>query len=125
MGSLSLLQGIFPTQGSNPGIKPSSPALQADSLPAEPLVNISNLLLMDLIKWGRYSAGTRGLVPRNSIASLPLVDIYCVKMTQIYPAIQNFKQKQITFMKNASFSVWFSPGSKALLFLSGMNFALH
>ena len=28
MGSLSLLQGIFPTQGSNP--------LQADSLPAEP-----------------------------------------------------------------------------------------
>ena len=28
---LSLLQGIFPTQGSNPG----SPALQADSLPAE------------------------------------------------------------------------------------------
>ena len=29
VGSLSLLQGIFPTQGSNP-------ALQADSLPAEP-----------------------------------------------------------------------------------------
>ena len=28
----SLLQGIFP----NPGIKPRSPALQADSLPAEP-----------------------------------------------------------------------------------------
>ena len=28
VGSLSLLQGIFPTQGSNP--------LQADSLPAEP-----------------------------------------------------------------------------------------
>ena len=32
VGSLSLLQGIFPTQGSNPGL----PALQADSLPAEP-----------------------------------------------------------------------------------------
>ena len=31
MGGLSLLQWIFPTQGSNPG----SPALQADSLPAE------------------------------------------------------------------------------------------
>ena len=30
--SLSLLQGIFPTQGLNWG----SPALQADSLPAEP-----------------------------------------------------------------------------------------
>ena len=30
VGSLSLLQGIFPTQGSNP-----SPALQADSLSAE------------------------------------------------------------------------------------------
>ena len=32
MGSLSLFQGIFPTQGLNPG----SPTLQADSLPAEP-----------------------------------------------------------------------------------------
>ena len=32
MGSLFLLQGIVPTQG----IKPGSPALQADSLPAEP-----------------------------------------------------------------------------------------
>ena len=31
VGSLSLLQGIFPTQRSNPG-----PTLQADSLPAEP-----------------------------------------------------------------------------------------
>ena len=32
MGSLSLLQGIFPTHG----IKPRSPTVQADSLPAEP-----------------------------------------------------------------------------------------
>ena len=32
VGSLSLLQGMFPTQG----IKPRSPALQADSLLAEP-----------------------------------------------------------------------------------------
>ena len=32
VGSLSLLQGIFPTQGSNPAL----PTLQADSLPAEP-----------------------------------------------------------------------------------------
>ena len=30
VGNLSLLQGIFPTQGSNPGLQ------QADSLPAEP-----------------------------------------------------------------------------------------
>ena len=33
VGSLSLLQGIFPT---NPGIKPRSPALQAESLAVEP-----------------------------------------------------------------------------------------
>ena len=33
VGSHSLLQWIFPTQGSNP----RSPALQADSLPADPL----------------------------------------------------------------------------------------
>ena len=36
VGCQALLQGIFPTQGSNPGIKPRSPALQADSLPSEP-----------------------------------------------------------------------------------------
>ena len=33
VGSLSLLQGIIPTQGSNRGL---SPTLQSDSLPAEP-----------------------------------------------------------------------------------------
>ena len=32
VGCHSLLQGIFPTQGLNPGL----PALQADSLPSEP-----------------------------------------------------------------------------------------
>ena len=36
VGSLPLFQGIFPTQVSNTGIKPRSPALQADFLPAEP-----------------------------------------------------------------------------------------
>ena len=34
VGSLSLLQGIFPNQGTNPGLQ--SPALQVNSLPAEP-----------------------------------------------------------------------------------------
>ena len=33
VGSLSLLQGIFPIQGLNPGLDPT---LQADSLPDEP-----------------------------------------------------------------------------------------
>ena len=36
VGSLSLLQGIFSTQGSNPGLEPRSPALQGDSLPVAP-----------------------------------------------------------------------------------------
>ena len=31
--AISFLQGIFPTQGSNPCLQPDSPALQADSLP--------------------------------------------------------------------------------------------
>ena len=44
VGSLSLLQGIFPTQGSNPRVQPRSPALQADSLPAEPLGKPSQYL---------------------------------------------------------------------------------
>ena len=37
VGCHALLQGIFPTQGSNPGIEPRSPTLQADSLLSEPL----------------------------------------------------------------------------------------
>ena len=36
VGSLSLFQGKFPTQGSNPGINPWSPALEADTLTSEP-----------------------------------------------------------------------------------------
>ena len=36
-GSFSLLQGIFLTQGSDPGIKPMSPTFQADALTSEPL----------------------------------------------------------------------------------------
>ena len=39
MGSLSLLQGIFPT----PGIKPRSPTLQADSLTAKPHGKAKNI----------------------------------------------------------------------------------
>ena len=31
-----LLQGVFPTQGSDPGIEPRSPALEADTLTSEP-----------------------------------------------------------------------------------------
>ena len=40
--SNSLLQGIFPIQGSNPGIEPRSPAVQADSLISEPRGKLSN-----------------------------------------------------------------------------------
>ena len=36
VGSHSLLQGIFLSQGSEPGIKPRSPTLQGDSLLSEP-----------------------------------------------------------------------------------------
>ena len=35
VGSLSLFQEIFPTQGSNPGIELRSPTLRADSLPSK------------------------------------------------------------------------------------------
>ena len=41
MGGLSLLQGIFPTQGSNPGL----PTLQMDSLAAEPQGNLKNTVV--------------------------------------------------------------------------------
>ena len=35
VGCHALLHGIFPTQGSNPGLEPRSPALQVNSLPFE------------------------------------------------------------------------------------------
>ena len=45
VGSLSLLQGIFPAQGSNPSL----PALQADSLPAEPQGKLKVMTNLDSI----------------------------------------------------------------------------
>ena len=36
VGCHFLLQGIFPTHGSNPGIEPGSPSLEADALTSEP-----------------------------------------------------------------------------------------
>ena len=49
VGSLSLSQDL-----SNPGIEPKSPALQADSLPAEPQGKPKNTgvsLLLSLLQW--------------------------------------------------------------------------
>ena len=59
VGSCSLLQGIFLTQGFNPGL----PTLQADSLPAEPpgkpkdtavdsLSLLQEIFLTQELKWG-------------------------------------------------------------------------
>ena len=49
MGSLSLLQEIFPTQGLNPGL----PRLQVDSLPAEPQGKPKNIGMgsLSLLQW--------------------------------------------------------------------------
>ena len=53
--SLSFLQGIFPSPGDlpNPGIEPRSPALQADSLPAEPQEKRKNTGVgsVSLLQW--------------------------------------------------------------------------
>ena len=50
MGSLSLLQGIFQNQGSNPGLH-----MQADSLPPEPQRRPKNIGLgsLTLLQWIR------------------------------------------------------------------------
>ena len=59
VGSLSLLQGTL----RNPGIKPRSPALQADSLPAEPQgsINVTKILGKggqdDLLVWSKWKGG--------------------------------------------------------------------
>ena len=54
VGSLSLLQGTFPTQGSNPCLLHCrSPALQMDSLPAEPQGKPKNTEVgsLSLLQW--------------------------------------------------------------------------
>ena len=57
---LSLLQGIFPTQGSNPG-----PALQADSLPSEPPLILNQTPLFSSIQFSR-SVMSDSLRPHES-----------------------------------------------------------
>ena len=57
VGSLSLLQGIFPTQGSNPGL----PHLQADSLPAEPQGSPR------ILEWVAYPFSSGSSQPRDQI----------------------------------------------------------
>ena len=59
VGNLSHLQEIFPTQGSNPGIEPRSPALQADSLPAGPQGKPKNT------GWVACPFSSRSSWPRN------------------------------------------------------------
>ena len=52
VGCLSLLQGDPP----DPGIKPRSPALQADSLPPEPLIGGETMVTVtDFISWAPKS----------------------------------------------------------------------
>ena len=62
-GCHALLQGIFPTQEFNPGIKPRSPILQADSLPSGPpgkpkntgvgsLCLLQGIFLIQELNWG-------------------------------------------------------------------------
>jgi len=58
-GSLSLLEGIYRTQGLNPGIEPRSPTLQADYLPAEPQGKPRNTGGI------AYSFSSRSSQPRN------------------------------------------------------------
>ena len=50
VGCHALLQGIFLTQGSDPGIRPVPPASQAGSLPTEPSGNAPNMMGLALTK---------------------------------------------------------------------------
>ena len=69
MGSGSLLQGIFPTQG----IEPRSPTLQVDSLPAEPLGKPKNTGLgsLSLLQWIFPEPGIEPGFPALQVDSLP------------------------------------------------------
>ena len=55
---------LFPAPGdlSNPGIQPTSPALQADSLPAELIHLIHLKLMIEIIVSARHRAESIGVV---------------------------------------------------------------
>ena len=73
MSSLSLLQGIFPTQGSNPGIQFRYLALQADSSPAEPQGKPKNTGVgsLSLLQWIFPTPGNELASPALQADSLP------------------------------------------------------
>ena len=72
-----LLQEIFLTQGSNPGIEPRSPALQADTLPSELPRKLGTEMLIDFnINLGRSSPWITWKDTGNCF--LPLIPMFCV-----------------------------------------------
>ena len=60
VGSLSSPQRIFPTQGLNPGIESRFPALEADSLPAEPQGKPYVIFQTKLMAWVAVSQSKKG-----------------------------------------------------------------
>ena len=96
MGSLSFLQGNLP----NPGIKPRSPALQADSLPVEPPwkhknTGVSSLSLLQQIfptqglnpgllhyRWILYQLSYQGSPILHTYRPFPFIIYICVCVCQ-------------------------------------------
>ena len=74
-GSRSLLQGVFPTQGSNPGVLHCRPILYQLSHKGSPDIQICPTLscglvpLMAVIHWAYLSLG---MIPASSVAVSPL-----------------------------------------------------
>ena len=76
VGSCSLLQGIFPAQGSSLEIKARSPTLQANSLPSEPPgkpknTGVGSLSLLQQIFPTQESLGAPALEVDSLPAELP------------------------------------------------------
>ena len=69
VGCHALLQGIFPTQGSNPGL----PALQADFLPSEPAGKPKDTGegSLSLLQWNLPDPGIEPGFPALQVDSLP------------------------------------------------------
>ena len=94
----SLLQGIFPTQGSSPdpGIKPTSPALWADSLLSEPPGKPTPTQISPVILFSLHDRMCQ-------YQHLSIFPQHCYTYTQQYTAlmvqfkrlsVKNLKQKQ-------------------------------
>ena len=116
VGSRSLLQGIFPTQGSNPGLEPRSPALQAVSLPDEPPGKPKRKSIIPFTVKTRSAEMPVILVSMTRQSSVPLflLDTVCLCVNKNY---LHYSQFSTSYFFSYKVKVDFSKINKSMALL--------